>query len=1006
MTSSAGAFRRTLSSPTRAKSAATREVSQFATTRWKYIRDGHSAEKVIKNLLDETERAGDQRDAVGATPLCLAVLYSKSTNNKPPDDRRTKAHRSLGWEEKEEHEAIAKQIWDHPQMKHLRTLAYDRTDYEGETAIHLAIAKRRGDLACYFLDRASDDERKILLEERRAVGTFYFAHFKTSDGHKRCKFGEHPVCWAACSNQEKLVDRLVTYGASLDCKTHFGDSILHMLVRWSGWLEDTDREKEAVVADGSRGASNSEWLIRMFDSIEGKMLDRLIKDLKLRKPVPLEEQQHLIRTKIYTRNNDNLTPLLLAACGKNATTGPHRKMFNHLLKKHVQSMWIFGPFRGITMDVSEIDPVVVVARAQKAAQQRQNEVGELAQEEGESATKNPTVLSILVQEQNTDLICNKYIQALLDTKWDKYIKEVRREGRVGSPSLSLSLSVSLSVSVSVSVSLSLCLYLSHAHLPLHAHCRAQELLHRILQTILMILCLVEAQLIPVSDSNKLMKGFRLEWVFEPMMTTKNLMFLYFFARNCIFLFAGDVDEEHDFTQSGLQRLWFLFLIFEFPVLYIYDTFIIPATPGLLVMTAFSALVVSVIGYTFNCSAFLFDQTWGDCSGPQTHLGIRPRYLHGRLRVEKLWIVGTFFANVLLAFLEHCFAAYTLPSAVWGQLLPLEFSLWQASIYLHIIPWAIVMARSPSDAKRAKVCCIVVVLLSYIFSAMFSFKCIVGEYVVLDWANAALNRMFADQILQYECGRSTLDSETVESILIQLASVRTKIAVWGFLLLGTGFIFLVELRELHQKVSGLKGRWSRYIKVFLEQYLRTESRLGMMQNFSSFLLFPSICIMTTLHLLDWYMEVEFFFSILLTAFLVLRFMIYLLGIEPAAQNLLMLYEARKDFLVVFIFYLVLHYCVSMMLALNSRFRFERPGPATSSFDRAWSNCTWNESDSHNGTPGADSCNVSAVNGDAHSPSHSHVHKAKVDAVVIFAWHLSKGLRSMLGTSLVLYFLPLL
>ena len=453
MTSSAGAFRRTLSSPSRAKSSATREVSQFTTTRWNYIKDGHSAEKVIKKLLDKAERAGDQRDPVGATPLCLAVLYSKSTNNKPPDDRKTNAHRSLGWEEKEEHEAIAKKIWDHPEMKHLRTLAYDRTDYEGETAIHLAIAKRRGDLVCYFLDHASSDERKILLEERRAVGTFNVAHFKTSDGEKRCRFGEHPVCWAACSNQEKLVDRLVTYGASLECKTHFGDSILHMLVRWSGWLEDTDREKAAFVEDGSRGASNAEWLINMFDSIERKMLDRLVKDLKLREPVPLEKQQHLIRTKIYTRNNDNLTPLLLAASGKNATgknatTGPRREMFDHLLKKHVQSMWIFGPFRGITMDVGEIDPVVVVARAQKAARQRQNETGAQAQGERESAMKNPTVLSILVQEQNTDLICNKYIQALLDTKWDKYIKEVRREGRVGPLSLSLPLFLFLSISIS------------------------------------------------------------------------------------------------------------------------------------------------------------------------------------------------------------------------------------------------------------------------------------------------------------------------------------------------------------------------------------------------------------------------------------------------------------------------------------------------------------------------------------------------------------------------------
>ena len=38
-------------------------------------------------------------------------------------------------------------------------------------------------------------------------------------------------------------------------------------------------------------------------------------------------------------------------------------------------------------------------------------------------------------------------------------------------------------------------------------------------------------------------------------------------------------------------------------------------------------------------------------------------------------------------------------------------------------------------------------------------------------------------------------------------------------------------------------------------------------------------------------------------------------------MLLLYESRNDFLVVFVFYLSLHFCFSMMIALNGRFQLE-------------------------------------------------------------------------------------
>lgn len=189
---------------------------------------------------------------VGANPLHLAVLYSKSPGETLHNERRHGRDdaggarfqpRALGWEEKDAHEKIAKKIWLEKELKHLRSRSYDRNDYEGETAIHLAIAKRRGDLVRFFLENLTAKEKDKLLNHEvhsRAVGTFEVAHFKTDgDNVMRCKFGEHPVCWAACTNQLGLVKCLVyEHGAKLDCKTKHGDTILHMLVRWSGWLTE------------------------------------------------------------------------------------------------------------------------------------------------------------------------------------------------------------------------------------------------------------------------------------------------------------------------------------------------------------------------------------------------------------------------------------------------------------------------------------------------------------------------------------------------------------------------------------------------------------------------------------------------------------------------------------------------------------------------------------------------------------------------------------------------
>jgi len=77
------------------------------------------------------------------------------------------------------------------------------------------------------------------------------------------------------------------------------------------------------------------------------------------------------------------------------------------LPPSLQTLWIFGPFRGISMDVASIDPMVHSLPG-KGQEKEKRAIPQKSSEE--------TVLSLLAREQNTELISNKYVQALLDTK--------------------------------------------------------------------------------------------------------------------------------------------------------------------------------------------------------------------------------------------------------------------------------------------------------------------------------------------------------------------------------------------------------------------------------------------------------------------------------------------------------------------------------------------------------------------------------------------------------------
>ena len=135
------------------------ELLQHTSGQWSYIKDPPEGEEetdvVVNHLVSEKLKClhgktcclPDERDILGANPLHLAVLYSLSGDNISDSGKSKRSHqttRALGWEEKEAHENIARKIWETEELHHLRTQGYDRSSYEGETCLHLAIGAKNG----------------------------------------------------------------------------------------------------------------------------------------------------------------------------------------------------------------------------------------------------------------------------------------------------------------------------------------------------------------------------------------------------------------------------------------------------------------------------------------------------------------------------------------------------------------------------------------------------------------------------------------------------------------------------------------------------------------------------------------------------------------------------------------------------------------------------------------------------------------------------------------------
>ena len=83
---------------------------------------------------------------------------------------------------------------------------------------------------------------KLLVEsgaiiDQRAVGTFFLPKdqqksppSRTTDYEGLAYFGELPICWAACCNNESAYNLLIDRGADPNEQDSFGNMVLHMVV--------------------------------------------------------------------------------------------------------------------------------------------------------------------------------------------------------------------------------------------------------------------------------------------------------------------------------------------------------------------------------------------------------------------------------------------------------------------------------------------------------------------------------------------------------------------------------------------------------------------------------------------------------------------------------------------------------------------------------------------------------------------------------------------------------
>ena len=295
------------------------------------------------------------------------------------------------------------------------------------------------------------------------------------------------------------------------------------------------------------------------------------------------------------------------------------------------------------MDVVNIDPIVLEAKYRNQ------------KEKSDSTRSSETVLSLLVQGQNTELLNDKYIQALLDTKWDKYARD--------------------------------------------------ELMNRLFQTILLIACLMEAQLVPVTEDERLLIAFHIPKSFDsPMEITQCIVFFYFVGKLLRFFFSSQASNREGTVIGDI-----MLFIFGFCGPVIADNRglgpILANMPGPIVAVARIALFVSIMTHLLNRAARVVD--------PEL------------LTLEPFrWMVCGLTIVTIVTIVVDCRIACGFLGMSFQEMVALdmavasEFSLWQSFVFLFVVPWALILSRSRDERRQVFWCCLGWILCCFFLMSFF------------------------------------------------------------------------------------------------------------------------------------------------------------------------------------------------------------------------------------------------------------------------------------------------
>ncbi|XP_032902261.1 transient receptor potential cation channel subfamily V member 4-like [Amblyraja radiata] len=196
--------------------------------------------------------------------------------------------------------------------------AYTDKIYRGQTALHIAVERRRCDLV------------RLLMQSGATVDPMAKGSFFRNKRHEQCSFyfGGFPLGLAACTNQPEVVSFLMEQGADPRAQDRAGNTVLHALVSIAGETAET-----------------RSFVTTMYDLL-------LTRSADLEPPGNLEK----------ITNRKGLTPLRLAACIGKIEIFKHilgreikQQKYKHLSRKFTE--WEYGPVSCSLYYLSGVDTI-------------------------------------------------------------------------------------------------------------------------------------------------------------------------------------------------------------------------------------------------------------------------------------------------------------------------------------------------------------------------------------------------------------------------------------------------------------------------------------------------------------------------------------------------------------------------------------------------------------------------------------------------------------------------